>query len=159
MKALKTLLVTSFLVLFGAPTQAQTDGSSKIERNIPLIVAETFRKSFPDKDPVWFSDYQGRYNQKLVYHAKFIFDKRYCQAIYDINGNQIAFAATVEYNELPEAARNYMKQNYPTFAIAEALLVTDSDKEVTYELGIYIDGVYVIQVFSSDGTFLKNTRT
>jgi hypothetical protein len=27
----------------------------KIERNIPLIVSETFRTSFPDKEPVWFS--------------------------------------------------------------------------------------------------------
>jgi hypothetical protein len=47
----------------------------KIERNIPLIVSETFRTSFPDKEPVWFSNYQGRFNQKLVYQAKFIFDK------------------------------------------------------------------------------------
>ncbi|MBX9889205.1 MAG: hypothetical protein K2Y30_14855 [Flavobacteriaceae bacterium] len=158
MKALKTLLATSFLLLFGGLTQAQNDGSSKVDSNIPLVVSESFNLMYSEKDPVWFSRYQGAGNQKLVYIAKFIFDKRYCQAIYGINGNQIAFAATVEYNELPEAARKYMGQNYPTFSIAEALLVTDSDKEVTYELGIYIDGVYVIQVFSSDGTFLKNTK-
>lgn len=159
MKVLKKLLFSAFLSLFGILTQAQKDGSSKIERNIPLIVAEAFRTSFPDKDPVWFSNYQGRYNQKLVYHAKFIFDKRYCQAIYDMNGNQVAFAATVEYLELPEGARNYMTKHYPTFPIIEALLVTDSKKEVTYEIGIYLDNQYMIQVFSGAGTFIKNTRT
>jgi len=159
MKSLKTPLFFVFLFLFGILAQAQNDGSSKIERNIPLIVAESFRTSFPDKDPVWFSNYQGRYNQKLVYHAKFIFDKRYCQAIYDMNGNQVAFAATVEYLELPEGARNYMNEHYPTYPIIEALLVTDSKKEVTYEIGIYVDNQYMIQVFSDKGTFLKNTRT
>jgi hypothetical protein len=48
-----------------------------------------FRTSFPDKEPVWFSNYQGRFNQKLVYQAKFIFWQRYCQAIYDMNGNKL----------------------------------------------------------------------
>ncbi|MFT5252979.1 MAG: hypothetical protein ACI87N_002003 [Flavobacteriales bacterium] len=159
MKASKIILLSAFLFLFGTLTQAQNDGSSKIERNIPLIVAETFRTNFPDKEAVWFSNYQGPSNQKLVYQAKFIFDKRYCQAIYDMNGNQVAFAATIEYLELPEEARNYMNEHYPTFPIIEALLVTDSKKEVTYEIGIYVDNQYMIQVFSNEGTFLKNTRT
>jgi hypothetical protein len=92
-------------------------------------------------------NYQGRFNQKLVYQAKFIFDKRYCQAIYDMNGKQVAFAATIEYLELPEEARNYMNEHYPTYPIIEALLVTDSKKEVTYEIGIYVDNQYMIQVF------------
>lgn len=159
MKALKTLVLSGVFFLIGTLAQAQNDGSSKIERNIPLIVSETFRTSFPDKEPVWFSNYQGRFNQKLVYQAKFIFDKRYCQAIYDMNGKQVAFAATIEYLELPEEARNYMNEHYPTYPIIEALLVTDSKKEVTYEIGIYVDNQYMIQVFSNEGTFLKNTRT
>jgi hypothetical protein len=48
------------------------------------------RTSFPDKEPVWFSNYQGRFNQKLVYQAKFILTK-ILQAIYDMNGKQVAF--------------------------------------------------------------------
>jgi hypothetical protein len=44
-----------------------------------------------------------------------------------MNGKQVAFAATIEYLELPEA-RNYMNEHYPTYPIIEALLVTDSKK-------------------------------
>jgi hypothetical protein len=52
-----------------------------------------------------------------VYEAKFIFDDRYCKSVYDFNGNQIAFAATVDYHELPEHARNYMEEKYPFFQL------------------------------------------
>lgn len=152
----KIFLFASFF--FVSVTQAQNDGSSKIEKNVPLVVVETFNNSFPDKEPVWFSRYQGRDDQELVYQAKFIFDNRYCQAVYDINGNQVVFAATVDYKELPKGARDYMEEKYPTFSIVEALLVTDSKKEVSYEIGIYIDNQYVIQVFSKDGIFIKNTK-
>jgi hypothetical protein len=45
-----------------------------------------------------------------------------------MNGKQVAFAATIEYLELPEEARNYMNEHYPTYPIIEALLVTDVKK-------------------------------
>jgi hypothetical protein len=157
MKTTYRNVILLLLFCVGFSSNAQNDMSSKIERNIPLIVAERFNTSYPDKNPVWFSRYKGRYDQKLVYEAKFIFDKRYCKAVYDINGNQLAFAATIEYLELPEDARTYMKEKYATFPIAESLLVTDSEKTTTYEVGIYIDNQFVIQIFSSNGTFLNNT--
>lgn len=150
-------VVILLLLCLGFSSNAQEVYSSKIERNIPLIVAEHFNASYPANDPVWFSTYKGRYDQKLVYEAKFLFDRRYCKAAYDINGNQLAFAATVEYNELPADARKYMEEKYPTFPIAESLMVTDNEKKTTYEVGIYIDNQFVIQVFSGNGTFIKNT--
>lgn len=158
MKIVNTTLCLVFLLFFGSLTQAQKSGNSKVDSNIPLVVSESFNAMYSEKDPVWFSRYQGEGDQTLVYIAKFIFDKRYCQAIYGINGNQIAFAATVEYRELPLEARNYMEKKYPTYPIVEAVLVTDAQKEVTYEVGVYIDRAYVIQVFSKEGTFIKNTK-
>jgi hypothetical protein len=154
---------TSFNILFflmfcGFVAQAQYDGSSKIERNVPIVVVDSFYSVFSAKDPVWFSKYQGKNNQELVYEAKFIFNDRYCKSVYDFNGNQIAFAATVDYLELPERTRNYMEEHYLSFPIVEALLVTDSEKVVTYEIGIYIDNEFVVQVFSKDGDFIKNTK-
>lgn len=158
---MKTTIYKMFFIVilgFALGASAQNSGSSKVDSNIPAIVAEIFNATYPAKDPVWFSRYQGDDNQELVYIAKFIFDNRYCQAIYGINGNQIAFAATVDNKELPAAARDYMKKQYPTFPIVEALIVTDSQKEVSYEIGIYIDTIYVIQVFSKEGAFIKNTK-
>jgi hypothetical protein len=62
-----------------------------------------------------------------------------------MNGKQVAFAATIEYLELPEEARNYMNEHY--YPIIEALLVTDSSKKGHLRIGIYVDNQYMIQVF------------
>lgn len=151
-------IFAAVLFCYGLGVYAQNTGSSKVEKNIPVIVAEIFNTAYPQKDPVWFSRYQGDDNQQLVYIAKFIFDNRYCQAVYESEGKQLAFVATVDKKELPAAAIKYMNERYPTFPIIETLLVTNTQKEVTYEIGIYIDNIYVIQVFSKEGDFIKNTK-
>jgi len=158
---MKTVIPTLFLIVlcsFGLSSQAQNNGSSKLERNIPLIVTETFNNSYPANDAVWFSRYQGYNNQQLVYIAKFIFDNRYCHASYTADGRQQAFAATVDRKELPKGVTQYMKENYPTFPIIEALLVTDNKQQVTYEIGVYIDNDYVVFVFTEAGDFMRNTK-
>jgi hypothetical protein len=54
------------------------------------------------------------------------------------------FAATVDYLELPVGIREYMEEDI-SFPIVESLLVTDSEKVVTYEIGIYIDNEFAIK--------------
>jgi hypothetical protein len=63
-----------------------------------------------------------------------------------MNGKQVAFAATIEYLELPEEARNYMNEHYLTLLLKRYLLLIVV-KRVTYEIGIYVDNQYMIQVF------------
>lgn len=159
MKASFKNLFLLFFIFCGVVAQAQNDGTSRIERNVPIVIAESFNAVFSAKDPVWFTRYQGENNQELEYEAKFIFDDRYCKSVYDSNGNQIAFAATVDYLELPEYARVYMEEKYPFFPIMEALMVTDNENVVTHEIGVYIDNQYMIQVFSKDGDFIKNIKS
>jgi len=131
----------------------------KPERNVPIIVSAAFNEQFPSKEPVWFTNYQGRYNQKLVYEGRFIFDKRYSTAIYDFEGNMLAFAAKVEENEIPEKALQYMNDEFPSYQIVDAILVTTKSNEVTYELGIIVDREYIIKIFSEKGEFLRSTRS
>ena len=147
-----------FLFLQATIVSAQEIGKLKPERNVPAIVMEKFKNKFPAGDPVWFSQYQGRYDQKLVFEGRFIFDNRYSSVIYGKEGNMIAFAATIEKREIPAEAAKYMADNFPTYPIADALLVTRGSDDITYELGIYIDNQYVIKVFNKDGKFIKSTR-
>ncbi|MGV9004070.1 hypothetical protein [Flavobacterium sp.] len=154
---MKTILkpICSFAVvllcfLYGNNLQAQ-----RIEHNVPIIVKDAFQQKFPDKEPIWFSEYQGRFDQKLVYEARFMFDNRYSKAFYENEGKMLAFAAVIETKELPEKALRYMKENYPAFPIAQALLVTYASNEVQFEVGIYIDNAFMVQVFSKDGDFIK----
>lgn len=147
------------ILLFQATIcDAQNSNKSKLEKNIPDIVMERFSEKFPSHDPVWFSQYQGRYNQNLVFEGKFIFDNRYSSAIYDKEGNLIAFASTIEKNEIPDKVTKYMAEKFPSFPIVEALLVTRNINDVTYEIGIYIENQFVIEVFSKNGDFIKSIK-
>ncbi|WP_291099612.1 MULTISPECIES: hypothetical protein [unclassified Flavobacterium] len=137
---------------------AQNINRSKLEKNVPVIVLEMFNQKFPSYDAVWFSQYHGRYNEKLVFEGKFVFEKRYSSAVYDNDGNLIAFAATIDKNELPDNVIKYMTEKYPSFPIVDALLVSRSKNNDTYEVGIYIDNQYVIEVFSKIGDFIKSTK-
>jgi len=153
----KGILVVLLLFQFTV-SDAQISNKSRLERNIPEIVLEMFSQKFPSQDPVWFSQYQGRYDQKLVFEGKFIFDNRYSSAVYDKEGNLLAFAITIDKNEIPEKVIKYMTEKFPSFPIVEALLVTRNLSDVTFEIGIYIDNQFVIEVFSENGDFIKSTK-
>jgi hypothetical protein len=86
--------------------QAQNDGSSKIERNVPLVV-DSFYSVFLLKIQ---SGFRNTRHQELVYEAKFIFDDRYCKSVYDFNGIKL-FLATVDYLELPVGIRGIWKKS------------------------------------------------
>ena len=131
----------------------------KPERNVPIAVSAAFNEQFPSKDPIWFGNYQGRYNEKLVYEGRFIFDNRYSAAMYDGEGNMLAFVAKVERNEIPVKALEYMNNQFPSFPILDAILVTTKNNEITYELGIMVENEYIIKVFSDKGEFIKGTRS
>jgi len=152
-----SIFVFVFLVNYGT-SYSQSTVSQKPEKNVPIAVSKAFNEKFPVKDPIWFSSYQGRYDQKLVYEGRFMFDNRYSSAIYDSEGILLAFAAKVEYKEIPAAAVKYMNENFPNFRILDSILVTSKTNDVTYELGIMVDGEYIIKVFSDKGDFIKSTR-
>ena len=151
-------ILTVIFIFQLAILNAQNIVNPRPEKNVPLAVSQAFNQKFPSHDPVWFSQYNGRYDQRLVFEGRFIFDKRYSSAIYDNEGNMLAFAAAVEKSELPKKAMDYMDQKYPSFPIIDALLLTRGKDKVTYEIGIFIDKQYVIQVFNEAGDFIKSTK-
>ena len=148
------------LVLFTQITflNAQDFTKLKPEKNVPVIVVTEFNQKFPLKEPVWFSQYQGRHDQRLVFEARFIFDNRYSSAVYDKNGGLIAFAAAIEKKEIPSKISEYMVEHFPSFPIIESFIVTRGNNDVTYEIGIFIDNELVIKVFKQNGDFIKSTK-
>jgi len=151
-------VVVILILCFVNTISAQIDSKQKPDKNVPLAVTYAFNQKFPSHEPVWFSQYNSRYNQKLVFEGRFIFDNRYSSAIYNTEGNLIAFAATIERSEIPEKVAAYMDKEYPSFPISMALILTRGKNDVTYEMGIYIDNQYVIVVFSETGGFIKTTK-
>ena len=159
---MKTLFKISVFILFLMQltiASAQNAVALKPEKNIPQVILEAFAKKFPSQDPVWFRQYEGSENQKLRFEAKFIFDNRYSSAIYENEGALIAFAAKIENKEIPQKALQYMNENLPNYPISEALLVTRGGNDITYEIGIYINNQYIIEVFDKEGNYIKRTKS
>lgn len=159
---MKKLLKNSLFIFFLFQLTigvAQNAIALKPEKNVPQIVLEAFARKFPSQDPVWFRQYEGSENEKLRFEAKFIFDNRYSSAIYENEGSLIAFAAKIETKEIPQKALQYMSENLPNYPISEALLVTRGGSDVTYEIGIYINNQYIIEVFDKDGNYIKRTKS
>ena len=151
--ALYILLLFAYTI-----SNAQIGSTNKPEKVIPQTVEAAFKLKFNKGDVVWFSRFKGRYDNQQVYEGRFMLDNRYSTAVYSPDGELIAFVSTVEYLEIPEKARNYMEKQYPNRRIIDAALVTRGGNDVTYEIGIYIDDQYVIQVFDKGGEFVKSTR-
>jgi len=154
---MKKIILLLVLILSVSPLFAQDLTPMKPERKVPIIVSEAFQSKYSAKDPVWFSQYQGLYNDKLVYEARFMFDNRYSSAIFDRDGEMIAFATTIEASEIPQKAIDYMKKNYADRGVTEAMLVARGKNETSVELGIYINNRFTIVVFDKDGNFIKTT--
>ena len=146
------------LLCFYSISNAQIGSKNKPEKIIPQTVEAAFNLKFNNGDVVWFSRFQGRYDNQQVYEGRFMFDNRYSIAVYTPDGELIAFLATVEYLEIPIKARDYLKKQYPNQKIIDAAFVTRGVNDLTYEIGIYIDDQYSIQVFSNKGEFVKSTR-
>ena len=157
---MNTILKNLSLTLFGIICflGANKTNGQRLQHNVPIVVTDAFQKKFPDKEPVWFSEYQGRYDEKLVYEARFMFDNRYSKAFYENEGKMLAFATVVEKTELPQKVIDYMKEKYPSFPIAESLLVTYANNDIHFEVGIYIENNFLIQVFNKQGDFIKMNK-
>ena len=156
-KFFQIVVVLAGLMLPGI-TNAQNTVSPKPEKNVPAVVVSSFSQKFPTHEPVWFSQYNGVYSEKLVFEGRFIFDKRYSSAIYNTDGAMIAFTASVEKSEIPPNAIKYMDEKYPSFPLNNAQMVTRGENQVTYEIGIFIDNQFVIAVFSETGDFIKLSK-
>ena len=150
------LLLFALFYLSSYDLKAQDIVPPKPERNVPVVVSSAFETKFPQKDPVWFTQYQGRYDNQLVYQARFLFDNRYSVAVYNRDGQLIAFAATIEASEIPQKAVEYMKKNYTDRGVTEAMMVSRGES-ATVELGIYINNRFTVVVFDKEGNFIKTT--
>lgn len=156
--SLKTILCI-IILMHTTITNAQSTQELKQEISVPIIVLEKFTQNFPSIEPVWDINYQGTYNQQLVYKGKFIYNNRSSLVVYDKDGNLLVFAATVEKSEIPDKINKYMTKNFPAFSIVEVLLVTRGTDENTYEIAIYVNDQYVVKVFTKSGDFIKTTKT
>src|SRR6476620_8428326 len=119
----KVLTLTAFA--FTTILFAQTETKSK-KNDVPDVVKKAFQKDYPSQPAKWEKENGG-------YEAEFKMNGSEASAVYDKNGHKKEFEIEIKASELPNAASDYLKKNYPIAKIKEAAKITDDKNTVTYE--------------------------
>ncbi|MCW2118738.1 PepSY-like domain-containing protein [Flavobacterium sp. 7A] len=147
-----TLILTLLNVVF-AIGQVQKTNLQQFE--LPIEVRTAFEQTYPIKDVLWTSDYEGDYAQQLSYIAKFKVENAEIAAHYNQDGILKLIEESVPLNNLKPDISKYISDHYGTFKIKEAVKIIDSQNKTTYEVGI-TDNTYFFDLqFDDTGYFLQ----
>lgn len=107
---------------------------------------------------VWYRRYRGDYDQQLRYQGKFLMNNKTVLAVYSQIGELMAMAVEKDPTDIPKKARKYIENNYPYNSIVQSAKITQVNKSVTYEIGMYLDNSYVIVIFDKKGNFIQLSK-
>lgn len=151
-----TIYLTTFFVLLFLFTGTSTFGQEENEKQIeiPIAVQNSFEKDFPSENPVWTKDFGGNNSDYLRFNANFKSKNIETLAVYDQLGNLKVVMVSIQINELPKRAVEYLKNEYKNFTITQAAKVRNDKNETKYEVGIIMGGEFYDAVFDNEGYFL-----
>lgn len=154
---LKKITIFIFL-LFGGIVSAQTLPEPDPINSPPDIVQEHFQQKFPGVEVVWYRRYRGDYDTELRYQGKFLMNNKTVMAVYNQTGHLMAMVDEINPIDIPKKAGEYMKSHYPYDSIVQSAKITQVNKGVTYELGMYLDNSYVVIIFDENGKFIQLSK-
>lgn len=145
------LILTCMCSLF---IQAQTaENVNKVEPNLQVLKA--FEKDFPKIEPVWRKVFDGDDNDQLSYEADFNLKNTGMTAVYNELGVFKVLEVQILESDIPVKISRYMAKNYPKNNIKKAAKLITNNNEITYEIGITINGKWVDAIFNKEGDFLE----
>ncbi|MGK4567786.1 PepSY-like domain-containing protein [Flavobacterium sp. 3HN19-14] len=89
------------------------------------------------------------------YEGEFQLKGKDASATFDTTGHLKELEVEIKTNELPKAALDYLKQNYPNEKIKEAAQITNDKGVVTYEAEIKKNGKSADIIFDANGKFIR----
>ena len=142
---LKTVFLV-FTLVFSVALFAQKETKGKV--SVPSIVSESFQKEFPNKKANWEMENGD-------YEVEFKLNGGEASAVYDKSGHRKELEIDIRHGELPLAAMDYLKKNYPSVKITEAAKITDDKNTLTYEAEIRKNNKNYDVLFDASGKFIK----
>ena len=144
-----------FICLTGALIYAQNKESAVKAVTPPLLVKTSFENEFKNSTASWTSDYEGYDSDEERYIATFNSADYKCSAYYDTKGTLKVLEQLIKIDQVPSPILNYLKENFPTYKVNEAVKITNDKKIITYELGISNNERFFIAQFDNTGYFLQ----
>ena len=120
-----------------------------------MEVEKAFQKDFPKIKPNWRKDYGGEDKDELDFEADFTVNNINMTAVYSVLGIFRVLEIEIKPTDIPAKVKNYMDRNYPKNKIRKAAKVMTNGNEITYEMGVTINGKWTDFVFNKECDFLK----
>ncbi|MEO8759908.1 MAG: PepSY-like domain-containing protein [Bacteroidia bacterium] len=123
---MKTTILMVVLSICSSITYAQ-----KIKtEEVPAIVKDGFKKSFPNAKVTSWEKENGKYE------AAFDVNKVETSALLDVDGKLVETESAIQISELPKAAIDYLSKTYNGVKIKEAAKIIESNGKIKYEAEI-----------------------
>ena len=132
-----TFLLLFFLASFSS--FSQQNKTTKKEVVPPIEVIQSFEKQFPKIKPVWSSDYEGDAADDQRYMAYFELGKTTISMHYNILGQVKIVEESIMIDHLPNTILAYLKNNFPTFKINDAVKIRNDKNVNTFEVGMLLN--------------------
>jgi len=135
---MKKLIVFLAAAAFAIQVHAQTEKSEKvIEKDVPVSVTSTFKKSHADAKMVDWKKRDSNYEVEFDETGT----KKYIE--YDVLGKELSSKVKIKESDLPATATTYINQNYKDVLMKEyyqktengatSYVVKAKDKKITFD--------------------------
>jgi hypothetical protein len=149
MKIMMTFMLIATFSFAAIAQQEEKSEKSKSQSEIPAAVKDAFQKDFPDvKDASWKAENSD-------FEAEFMLNGTECSANYDKTGHRMEVEITINSDQLPKAALDYINKNYQNCQIHEASKITNDKNVITYEAEIKINDKSKDLLFDDNGKYLS----
>lgn len=115
------------------------------EADVPQVVKDAFSKMYPNATVEKWEKENGNYE------AEFDLNKVDNSAVFTPEGSLVMTEIEITTGELPQGARDYVKNNLGNKKITEASKITSASGEVTFEAEVGGKDY----IFDANGTYLR----
>jgi hypothetical protein len=136
-----------FLIIVAGTALVSACARKEKETQVPAATKAAFEKQYPGVKGEWDKEDSN-------YEVEFKQDGKEMSMVIDKDGAVVETETDIPVADLPQAIRDYMKQNYAGSKIDEAAKVVKSNGEINYEAEVNHKDV----LFDVNGKFIKETK-
>jgi uncharacterized membrane protein YkoI len=119
------------------------------EAEVPAAVKDGFKKQYPNAK---VSEWE---KEGANFEAEFKHNKVETSVVIDATGSILETEVEIAVKELPAAATEYITKNYAGYKVEEAVKITDSKGNISYEAEVEKGKEEFDLIFDSKGGFIK----
>jgi len=136
-----------FVIVVAALGLASACAHKEKDVQVPAPTKAAFEKQYPGVQGEWDKEDSN-------YEVEFKQDGKEMSMVIDKDGTVVETETDIPVADLPQAAQDYMKQNYSGSKIDEAAKIIKSDGEINYEAEVSHKDV----LFDVNGKFIKESK-